>query len=65
MLWQDPIVEEIHQYREAYAKRFNYDIWAIHEDMKTKQRQYERDGWRVVSRCPAKPPKTEDQPETK
>jgi mitochondrial fission protein ELM1 len=60
-MWQDPIVEELHRYREAHAKKFNYDVWAIHEDLKTKQKQYERDGWRVVSSCPAKAPETDSQ----
>ena len=58
-MWQDPIVEELHRYREAHAKKFNYDVWAIHADLKAKQKQYERDGWRVVSNYPAKSPETE------
>ncbi len=36
-MWQDPIIEELHRYREAHAKKFNYDVWAIHEDLKAKQ----------------------------
>jgi len=31
---KDPIVAEIHRYRAAYAKRFNYDIHAIGEDIR-------------------------------
>lgn len=62
MPWQDPIVAEIHQYREIYAKQFNYDVWAIHEDLKAKQRQYEQDGWRVVSSREVSPPEKENQP---
>jgi len=57
-MWQDPIVEELHRYRD---KKFNYDVWAIHEDLKAKQKQYERDGWRVVSSCPAKTLEIENQ----
>jgi len=34
---QDPIIEEIHKYREDYAKQFNYDIDAIYKDLKDKQ----------------------------
>jgi hypothetical protein len=58
-MWQDPIVAELHRYREAHAKKFNYDIWAIHADLKAKQKQYERDGWRIVSDCPAMTSNTE------
>ena len=61
-MWQDPIVEEIHQYRVAYAKRFNNDVWAIYEDLKAKEKQSELEGWRLVSRCPAKTPEDEQAP---
>ncbi|MGK7880833.1 MAG: hypothetical protein AB4060_12135 [Crocosphaera sp.] len=37
MMYKDPIVEEIHQYREEYAKSFNYDLKAIFEDLRKKQ----------------------------
>jgi hypothetical protein len=33
-LWKDPVVEELHDFREAYAKRFNYDLDAIFQDLK-------------------------------
>lgn len=36
-MWQDPIVEEIHNIREEYAKKFNYDIHAICEDIRKMQ----------------------------
>ena len=29
---RDPIVEEIHKYREEHAGKFNYDLDAIRED---------------------------------
>ena len=35
----DPIVEEIHNIREAYAARFNFDLRAIFTDLKAKERQ--------------------------
>jgi len=38
-MWKDPIVEEIHQFREEHAKRFNYDLKAIFEDFKAQERQ--------------------------
>ena len=31
---KDPIVHEIHCHRAAYAKRFNYDVHAIGEDIR-------------------------------
>ncbi len=34
---KDRIVEEIHRYRAAHAKRFNYDIHAIGEDIRRSE----------------------------
>jgi hypothetical protein len=34
---KDPIVEEIHKIREAHAKRFNYDLKAIFDDIRKKE----------------------------
>ena len=34
---KDEIIEEIHRYREEYAKSFNYDLNAIYQDLKIKQ----------------------------
>lgn len=31
-LWTDPIVEEIHAFRQAHAAQYGYDIEAIMED---------------------------------
>lgn len=31
------ILEEIHKYREEYARSFNYDLNAIFEDLRKKQ----------------------------
>lgn len=50
-MWQDPIIEEIHQYREAYAKQFNNDVWAIYEDLKAQEKQSQLEGRRFVSFC--------------
>ena len=36
---RDPIVEEIHKYREEHAGRFNYDLDAIREDLQAMQRE--------------------------
>jgi hypothetical protein len=35
--WKDPIVEEVRAIRDAYAKRFNYDIKRIVADLIKKQ----------------------------
>ena len=34
---RDPIVEEIHRFRRAHAKRFNYDLNAIFTDIRKRQ----------------------------
>ena len=36
-MYKDPIVEEIHKYKEEYAKSFNYDLKALFEDLRKKQ----------------------------
>ena len=32
--WKDPIVEELHVFRAAYAKKFKYDLDAMFQDLK-------------------------------
>ena len=34
---KDEISEEIHKYREEYAKSLNYDLNAIFDDLRNKQ----------------------------
>ena len=43
--WQDEIVAEIRAAREAYAKRFDYDVKAICEDLRRRQAE---GGYKVV-----------------
>jgi hypothetical protein len=43
---RDRIVEEVREIREAYAKQFNYDLRAIHRDLK---RQEKASGRKIVS----------------
>ena len=50
MPWEDPIVEEVRRVRDAYAKRFNYDLDAIYQDLKEKECK----SGRVVVPCPLK-----------
>ena len=35
----DPIVAEVRQAREAYAKQFNYDIYAMGRDLQERQQK--------------------------
>lgn len=48
-MWKDPIVEELHAFRREHARRFNYDLKAIFEDLK---RQEEAEGRQVVTLPP-------------
>lgn len=36
-MYKDEILEEIHKYREEYARSFNYDLNAIFDDLRNKQ----------------------------
>jgi hypothetical protein len=35
----DPIVEEVRQYREQHAAKFNYDLQAIYQDLKEQEQK--------------------------
>ena len=48
-MWQDPIVEEVRQAREAYAAQFNYDLQAMFRDLKEQE---ERNQAKKVSFTP-------------
>ena len=37
-MWNDPIVAEVRQVREAHAAKFNFDLDAIFADLKAKER---------------------------
>jgi hypothetical protein len=50
----DPIVKEVRKYRDAYAKRFNYDLQAISHDLQVQQ---EKSGRKRLS-LPPKPVKS-------
>ncbi len=39
MALDDPIIEEVRNVREAYAKQFNYDLDAMYRDLKRKERK--------------------------
>jgi len=48
-MWNDPIIEEIHQIRAEHAAQFNYDLAAIVKDLRKKEQQ---SGKKFVSRSP-------------
>ncbi len=48
---EDPIVEEVRKVRDELSKKFNYDLKAIFDDLRKKQKQYEN---RVVDLSKAK-----------
>lgn len=42
-MWKDEIVEEIRKIRDAHAKKFNYDLDAIYEDLKKAEKRSGRE----------------------
>ena len=54
----DPIVEEIRQFRDEHAKRFNYDLDAICEDFKSHQYQLGKKLIRLKPKRSASPKST-------
>ncbi|QLE58359.1 hypothetical protein [Nostoc sp. TCL26-01] len=42
-MWQDEILDEIHQIREEHAKSFNYDLDAMFADWQKKQAESGRE----------------------
>jgi hypothetical protein len=48
---RDPIVEEVHRIRQAYAARFHFDLAALVRDLKERQ---DRGEFEVVYRVPRK-----------
>ena len=49
---QDPIVDEIRRIREEHAKKFNFDLDAIFEDLKKRERD---SGRKTVTLEPRRP----------
>lgn len=52
--WEDPIVAEVRATREAHAKKFNYDIDAICDDLAKQREVYEKMGFKFVTLPPKK-----------
>ncbi len=49
MVWNDPIVEEIHQIRADIMKAHNNDLHELFKDLRERQEKSER---QVISRPP-------------
>ena len=60
-MWRDPIVEEVRYYREAYSAQFNYNLKAICQDLRERQK---KSGRKIVSLPPKRVQKrvSESQP---
>jgi hypothetical protein len=41
-MWDDVIVEEVRQVRARHAEKFNFDLWAIYQDLKEQERSGQR-----------------------
>lgn len=52
MATRDPVVDEVRAIRDAYTRRFGYDIEAIGRDLKAKETA---SGATLVSRAPRRP----------
>ena len=59
---EDPIVQEVRQWREQYAARFNYDLGAIFEDLRRGTEEARSAGRPVVS-LPPRPFEPDAEPE--
>ena len=55
----DPIIEEIHKYREAFSRKFNNDLKAMVEDLKKRQNN---SGHKVVDLSQKPKPQNEPRP---
>ncbi len=53
-MWDDPIVSEVRKAREVHAAKFDYDLRAIYLDLKKKELEYKKEGWKFVSFQPKK-----------
>jgi hypothetical protein len=55
----DPIVAEVRRAREAYAKQFNYDVYAMGRDLQERQ---QKSGRTVVALLPKRIEPIESDP---
>lgn len=52
--WEDPIVAEVRATRDAYAKKFNYNLDAMFEDLLKRQEERKKQGYQYVTLPPKK-----------
>lgn len=45
-MWEDPIVEQLHKIREEHARKFNFDLQAIYNDLKEQEA---KSGYKIIS----------------
>ncbi len=45
----DPIVEEMRKARQEYAAKFDYDLRSIFLDIKRREAEYRKRGWKLIS----------------
>jgi len=55
-MWKDEILEELHKIREEHAQAFNYDLQAICDDLRYKQRSNDRAIISQPLKSPQQPP---------
>ena len=48
-MWEDPIVNEVRKARDEHARRFQYDLRAICQDLREQQAQAQAAGRRIVN----------------
>ena len=53
-MWKDPVVEDVRAIRDEYARRFDYDLGKICEDLRKQQfeRQQSGDAREIVTLPP-------------
>lgn len=51
----DEIIDEVRAMREAHAKRFNFDLDAIYEDIKRSEEEHSTRGAEFIDPPPATP----------
>ena len=58
----DPIIDEIHKYRREFARKFNYDLKAMVDDLMKRQKESGRKVVDLSGRAKKKPA-TQDKKE--
>ena len=53
IMWNDPLVEELHQQRQEHAKRFGFEVAKIFAHYRAQQRRPSRAGAKVVEAASA------------